>query len=246
MKNLKQRKTGSVGPSNPPPEGLIFIVLLIAVGACCRADSPEAGSGYRIGQPCIFWRHNEWQTYRNGAWIPYGQTESASPDTRDPAKGSTSDRTTTGMGQPNAGIGSPTIGIGEQPPGIGQPIVIGQPAAGMGQPNAIIGQPTIGMGRPNAAIGQPTIGMGQSAARMGQPSGGIGQTTIGMGRPLEMGQPTIGIGKPAMETPKSRRGIEKPAAIKAERPSPGRHSDHPRREADKDEHRPATRGRPQS
>ena len=174
---------------------LAVAVSCLVISEPCTADEPVL-----IGQPTIFWRNGEWQTYKNGVWAPYGKTPAA-----DQAGGGKIvvvggiGPTTFRIGQPNAQIGQTTIGVGQPQGQIGQTTIgigqpngqIGQTTVAIGQRSAQIGQTTIGIGQPNGQIGQTTIGIGQS-------SGQIGQTTIGIGQPNgQIGQTTIGIGQPS-------------------------------------------------
>jgi hypothetical protein len=203
--------------------GLFFLsaaALVLAASTGFASDNAAAP----IGQPTIFWHDNEWQTYENGVWRPYG---------RKPV-------------EPLAGDQADSEEIPQAPvfpedapsfePGADMFIIRGghnrhsgaqdrrhrsnhnnhnhpfhserprsalerfrnqeSPAAGMGAPNVFIGQPNIGIGQPTIGIGQPTIGIGQPTIGIGQPTIGIGQPTIGIGQPtIGIGQPTIGIGQ---------------------------------------------------
>lgn len=165
--------------------GLLILAGVVGIPSkAMQNDLPVSG-----GQPVFYWHNNEWETFRDGNWIPANQFVNRR---RNFAFGNTdrANRQTAGIGRPNGQPGHTTIGIGQRTIGIGQPTI------GIGQRTIGIGQPTIGIGQPTIGIGQPTIGIGQ-------PNGGIGQTTIGIGRPQgtlgqpnSIGRPTIGIGQP--------------------------------------------------
>ena len=166
----------------------LFSLLLLAASLHCYGEGTNKQRCALIGQPSIFWRNNEWQTFQNGKWAPYFKSQN-NDLTRQSDLGPTPGSE---IAPPNIGIGRPNGQIGERTIGIGRPNVQ------MGQPNAQIGKTTIGIGRPNVQMGQNTI-------RIGQPNT-IGQTTIGIGQPnVAIGQPTIGIGKP-LSFPRAQPG----------------------------------------
>lgn len=189
--------------------GLSVVSLL-----CGGAEAAASTNVVFIGQPSIFWRNGEWQTYKDGVWTPYGKT----PDTKiDPGNQEN------GTGILILSDGTPVYlepfprrghepGGGERHFDHQRDDATGKdPTMGLGQPNIGIGQTTIGIGQPNVSIGQGTIGIGRPNAGMGQPNGigqttiGIGQQTSGLGQPNDLGKTTIDIGKPAGGLPPLRR-----------------------------------------
>ena len=212
----------------------VVIGLIFAASVCGWAADPAASS-VAIGQPSVFWHDNQWETYHDGVWVPYGQSVTnamTGPDAVAPAGVADTPpagpngrrrghfaRVPSGYGRlndtggtPGAPTGQPHVGIGQYNLGMGQPSIgIGQPNVGVGQPNIGIGQPNIGVGQPNIGIGQPNIGVGQPNLGVGKPNIGVGQPNIGVGKPnIGVGQPNIGVGKPNIGTGKPNFGVGQP------------------------------------
>lgn len=193
---------------------VIACVSLLGMSFLCHGIGLDATTNaVFIGQPSIFWRNSEWQTYKDGIWTPYGKT----PDTKI-ERGNQEDatgRTILSDGNPphqEAFPASHGPGGGERPFDHRRDDATGNnPTMGLGQPNIGIGQTTIGIGQPNVSIGQRTIGIGRPNGGMGQPNGigqttiGIGQQSSGMGQPNDLGKTTIDIGKPTGGLPETRR-----------------------------------------
>lgn len=180
---------------------LITCLGLLGVSLLCHGTEAAASTNVVvIGQPSIFWRNAEWQTYKDGVWTPYGQPPNTKIDrgNQENATGILilSDgtplylETFSGRGQgPDGGDRH----FDHHPDGVPND----DSTTWLGQPNIGIGQTTIGIGQPNVAIGQPN-GIGQTTI-------GIGQQTSGLGQPNGMGKTTIDIGKPAGGIPPVRR-----------------------------------------
>ncbi len=189
----------------------IQILLLLACAipsVWCRAAEAEHSGYVAIGQPTIFWRNGEWQTYKDGRWVPYFESLR-----QDEAAKEAAAREAATMPEPE-----PVL-VPEQPP-IDQPPDMGVSVYGGGYgyffwdpffqrrhfghgrdrdhrrnvhdksasaqaatPAAGIGQTTIGIGQQNGGIGRPTIGIGPQRPSIGQPTAAIGKPTIGIGQP---------------------------------------------------------------
>jgi hypothetical protein len=194
-----------------------FILLMVTTGSFAgwAADSPLSEAPVAIGQPTVFWVNNQWQTWKNDNWVPYGRDvapreprSSEADSSQEPLNGSTPAFHRQGrrdkshdngvvrkngldgaLGQPDVQTDQPNIAIGHGNIGIGQPsMAMGPPNVAIGQPHGV-GGPDVAIGTPNAGIGQTTIGIGQANPGIGKASG-IGQTTIGIG------QPNTGLGEP--------------------------------------------------
>jgi hypothetical protein len=209
----------------------ILVSLVFVANVWYSADGSSSGTSAAIGQPSIFWHNNEWETYHDGVWVPYGQSVTNAMNARDTTvtEGSGGGQSTDVIGRRRGRMARVRrepreqnhVSEGQETPraGIGQPNTgIGQPNIGIGQPNTGIGQPNIGIGQPNTGIGQPNVGIGQTPTGIGKPNVGLGQTPTGIGRPnigigkppVGVGQPPTGIGKPNIEIGQTRAGVGKP------------------------------------
>jgi hypothetical protein len=174
----------------------------------CTAAETEHSGYVAVGQPTVFWRNGEWQTYKEGKWVPYFESLRQEAAARQ--------QMIVPEPEPVLVPEEPPV---EQPPefvvpgyGGGYGYYLWDPffqrrrlehgrdhrrdqhpkphSAQSGVPSAGIGKTTIGIGQQSGRLGQTTIGIGQQNT-------GIGQTTIGIGKPtIGIGQPTATIGRP--------------------------------------------------
>ena len=189
---------------------VLLLSFTVPASLCLAGETEQEHSGYvAIGKPTIFWRNGEWQTYKDGKWLPYFEVLRQEEAARQPVI----------VPEPEPEP-APEVPI-EQPTDVGIPVYGGgygywfwdpffqrqrfkhfrdhrhnEHAKGSGQTGTKpgtttgIGQTTIGIGQQNGGIGRPTIGIGQQTP-------GIGQTTIGIGKPtIGIGQQAGGIGRP--------------------------------------------------
>src|SRR6267142_813384 len=124
---------GSRNPRCERPSSMkskILLATFVLLTVCSMAQATTQSCPAPIGQPTIFWRNSQWETFQHGQWTPYRAP--GSPLIRESNPG-------------------PAFGIG-----LGQPnVAIGQPNGGLGKPNFGIGQPNVGLGRNNFEIGRP-------------------------------------------------------------------------------------------
>jgi len=210
---------------------IVQILLLLCSSipiTLCRAAETEHSGYVAIGQPTIFWRNGEWQTYKDGKWVPYFESLRQEAAARQQMI----------VPEPEP-VMVPEEPLMEPPPDFVMPAYGGygyylwdpffqrrrfehgrdhrhdqhtkdhsvQSGAQVG-----IGKTTIGIGQQSGRLGRPTIGIGQQNT-------GIGQTTIGIGRPtIGIGQPTATIGRqlfsPAPSAPvtQTQPGTERSAS----------------------------------
>ena len=205
---------------NPPVKTQLIVLLLLIAGYGAHAASSEDQNPAAIGQPTIFWRNGEWQTYRDGIWSPYFQSQDGtgkpgdgiahSGKAGDEAGPGVAARTEGGPGHerrhrpwhhPNPNdLAAGGTGVRKhwgQPGNGGSELAIGKPNVAIGQPNILIGQPNISIGQPNVAIGQPNLNIGQPNIAIGQPNVAIGQPNLNIGQPnVSIGKPNVAIGQP--------------------------------------------------
>src|ERR1041385_8375424 len=98
----------------------IILSLLAATAFMQLSFAGNENSG-SIGQPTIFWRNCQWETFQDGKWISWAQTCNRNREIKSQAADGS------GLGQPNVGIGKANTQIG--------------------RPNVELGQRTIGIGR---------------------------------------------------------------------------------------------------
>jgi hypothetical protein len=208
---------------------LLLLSCIVPITLCTAAEQEH--SGYvPVGQPTIFWRNGEWQTYRDGKWVPYFEWLRQEEAARQPVVMPEPEPVPVPEDLPveqASDMGFPVYGGGygywfwdpflqrqrfkqfrdhrrnqhtKDTPAQGRTIV----------PTAGIGQTTIGIGQQNRRIGQPTIGIGQQSPSIGQPTIGIGKPTIGIGQPAgAIGRPLF---SPAPSPPtvlQHQSGIER-------------------------------------
>jgi len=159
--------------------GLISLVFVANIWCGARGANNENFAA--IGQPSIFWHNNEWETYHDGVWAPYGQSVT---NAMFAPGGGVAGESISGQSAEVSGRRRGHIGGGRRSPSEHNVEVDpGTTGAGIGQPNTGIGQPNLGIGQPNLGIGTPNIGIGEPNLGIGRPNTGIGRTPTGLGMP---------------------------------------------------------------
>ena len=186
---------------------LLSLALLLAAQPC-RAD--EANPYTITGQPSIFWRNGEWQTFQGSQWIPYSAPRQVEVATEpemaiEPLYPQPENIQTNDYPDYYWGYGYP-YGFRLHGHHLNKRVRNNNRKDDpfFKQPNAGLGSTTIGIGQPNGGIGQATIGIGQQ-------SGGIGQTTIGIGQPTFTARAKI----TALGQPGTRPGHTRPESGQA-------------------------------
>src|SRR5262252_11007662 len=54
---------------------ICLILSSIIPSVLSRAAETEHSGYVAVGQPSIFWRNGEWQTYKDGRWVPYFESQ---------------------------------------------------------------------------------------------------------------------------------------------------------------------------
>jgi hypothetical protein len=168
-----------------------FLLLLLGTMIAHGQTTNEQGL-ILVGQPSIFWRNGEWQTYKEGRWIRYVPPQSAvseqtaSAQNRVYPQAAPEEMAPLGEQEQPAPYYDSTFGP--------SPWVYAVPGGyGYGFGSAGPRRHRI----PHGNSQQPTHRNSQSAQAVDRSRIGIGQNTTGIG------QPTIGIGQPNMPTPHS-------------------------------------------
>src|SRR5262245_28918608 len=63
---------------------LLLLISTFIPTAFSRAAEAEHSGYVPIGQPTIFWRNGEWQTYKDGKWVPYFESLRQEAAAREP------------------------------------------------------------------------------------------------------------------------------------------------------------------